>query len=91
MAGMTIEVVGKIRYAIELNSEDVLRIKFWINKNISKEELSYSDKKDLILRAIKELDLPLFDRDYTETDYETKEINWSEYEERPPEDIIGML
>ena len=51
--------------------------------------------KNNIIKAVRELyengDISFYDTGkYTESDFNTKEINWSEYEIREPEEILEL-
>ena len=91
MAGMTVEVVGATWYSVELEEDDVRNIKKWIDENINEDELSYSDMKDLMIRAMEELEIPFFDREYVKSDYNTEDIKWSTFEDRSPEEILASV
>lgn len=88
--GMCIEVVGRTWYTVDLTDEEVKKIKHYIEEH--KEELPSYDMKNNILWAIEELGSEIefySDGKYTETDFCTEEIKWSEYEEQTPEEILG--
>lgn len=90
--GMEIEVVGKTWYTVHLTDDDVEKVKQYIKEH---EEYfrHYFDMKEKISQAIWELqgNLNLFSNGkYEESDFCTEEINWSVYEERTPEEILGI-
>lgn len=91
--GMDIEVIGMTWYTVHLSEEDVKLVKQWIWEH--EDDLPYFDMKRNITNAVWELyskgKISLYDDDKcTESDFNTEEIRWSEYEEREPEKILGM-
>lgn len=91
--GMDIEVVGTTWYTVRLSEKDVELVKLWIWEH--KDDLPSFDMKENISKAVWELyaegKISLYDDDKcTESDFNTEEIRWSEYEEREPEEILGM-
>ena len=90
--GMEIEVVGKTYYTVHLDDEDVKKVKQWIKDH--EEYLPSFDMKKNICAAVMDLyqdgQIDLYsDNKATESDFSTEEINWSEYEERIAEEILG--
>lgn len=90
--GMNIEVVGRTLYTVHLTDEDVRKVRQYIKDH--EDDLPSFDMSKNICWAVDKLtlqcEIELFsDNKATESDFETEEINWSEYEERTPEDILG--
>lgn len=90
--GMDIEVIGMTWYTAHLSDEDVEKVKQWVENH--KDDLPSFDPKENISKAVWNLyskgEISLFDDDKcTESDFNTEEIRWSEYEEREPEEIFG--
>ena len=92
---MLIEVVGKTWYTVELTDEDVEKVKAYINdpKNHDICFPSFDMKKNICeavshLSSIGEIELFRGEK-ATESDYITEEINWSEFEEKSAEEILG--
>lgn len=89
--GMDIEVVGRTWYTVYLTDEDVEKIKKYIKYH--EDDLPSFDNKKNILWAIEQLgsEIEFYSDDkYVESDFCTEEINWSEYEKRTPEEILGF-
>ena len=94
MSGMNIEVIARVYYTVHLTDEDVELVKDWI-KSKDKLDLPSSDMRDNICAAVQELyeegEIDLYgDGKETESDFETEEINWSDFEDKEPEDILGI-
>lgn len=90
--GMSIEVVGKTWYTVELTDEDVEKVKKYIKDH--EDDLPSFDMEKNICWAVgklaNECEIELFSDDKTtESDFDTDEINWSEFEERTAEEILG--
>ena len=90
--GMEIEVIGKTYYTVHLDDEDVKKVKQWIKDH--EEDLPSFDMKENIRAAVMDLSsdgqIDLYSDDKaTESDFNTEEINWSEYEERMAEEILS--
>nr|DAF54799.1 MAG TPA: hypothetical protein [Siphoviridae sp. ctqPo10] len=91
--GMDIEVIGMTWYTVHLSDKDVEKVKQWLEEH--KDNLpSFDDPKENISKAVWNLysngEISLFDDDKcTESDFNTEEIRWSEFEEREPEEIFG--
>lgn len=90
--GMDIEVIGMTWYTVHLSDEDVEKVKQWLEEH--KDNLPSFDPKENISKAVEDLydkgEISLFDDDKcTESDFNTEEIRWSEFEEREPEEIFG--
>jgi len=89
--GMNIEVVGKTWYTVHLTDEDVEKVRRYIKEH--KNDLPSFDMDKNICWAVGKLasrcEIELYSDDKaTESDFNTEEINWSEYEERTPEEIL---
>ena len=89
---MDIEVIGMTWYTVHLSEEDVNKVKQWLEDH--KDNLPSFDAKKNISKAVWDLygegKITLFDDDKcTESDFNTEEIRWSEFEEREPEEIFG--
>lgn len=94
MSGMDVEVIGRVYYTVHLTEEDVELVRDWIK---SKDEFSLPsyNMRDNICAAVQELyeegKIDLYrNGKSTESDFETEEINWSEFEDRSPDDILGI-
>lgn len=87
---LTVEAVGTIYYTCELSNEDEDKVIRYIKDN--EDNLDYIDE-ETIMEAVRELwangEIELY-ANSTESDYSTEEINWSEFEERSPEEILGI-
>lgn len=91
--GMDIEVVGRTCYTVHLTDEDVEKAKKYIKDH--EDDLPSFDMKENICWAVQQLssecEIELYsDGKATESDFNTEEINWSEFEERTPEEILGI-
>ena len=89
--GMDIEVVGKTWYTVHLTDEDVEKVKKYIKDH--EDDLPSFDMEKNICWAVEELsnecEIELYSDDkYTESDFSTEEINWSEFEDRTAEEIL---
>lgn len=87
--GMCVEVVGRTVYTVDLIDEEVEKIKKYIKEH--DDDLPSFDQKKNILWAIEQLGSEIefySDGKYTETDFCTEEIKWSEYEDQTPEEIL---
>lgn len=86
-----VEVVGTIYYTCELSDEDEKKVVNYIKDN--PEEFEFMDNEEAITTAVNILygdsEIDLYDN-ATESDYITEEINWSEFEERSAEEILGI-
>lgn len=92
--GMDIEVIGMTWYTVHLSDEDVKKVKQWLEDH--RDNLPSFDPKENISKAVWNLyskgEISLFDDDkFTESDFNTEEIRWSEFEEREPEEIFGEV
>jgi hypothetical protein len=87
---LKVEAVGTIYYTCELSDEDEEKVVRYIKDN--SEEFDYMDE-DTIMEAVRILwdkgEIELYE-DAIESDYMTDEINWSEFEDRSPEEILGI-
>ena len=91
--GMDIEVVGRTWYTVHLTDEDVKKAKKYITDH--KEDLPSFDMRENICWAVLQLsnkcEIELYsDGKVTESDFSTEDIDWSEFEERTPEEILGI-
>lgn len=89
---MEIEVVGKTWYTVHLTDEDVEKVKKYIKDH--PEDLPSFDADKNICWAVgilsSQCEIELYsDGKATETDFNTDEIKWSEFEERKAEEILG--
>ena len=88
--GMDIEAVGVYTYTVHLTKDDVDKIKQWILDPANKKELE-DDMRENIIKAVSNLEIHLYeDGKYVESDFRTDNILWSEFEEREPEEILGI-
>jgi hypothetical protein len=83
--GMDIEVIGMTWYTVHLSNEDVEKVKQWLEDH--RDNLPSFDPKENISKAVWNLyskgEISLFDDDKcTESDFNTEEIRWSEFQER---------
>lgn len=88
---MDIEVLATTTYTVHLNNEDLQKVRKWIKEH--PDDLYGFDAKEKIVKAIYELDIDgkisLYDKGKCiENDVCTQEVNWSEFEEREPEEIL---
>lgn len=87
---LKVEAVGTIYYTCELSDEDEEKVVRYIKDN--PEEFDYMDE-DTIMEAVRILwdkgEIELYEN-AIESDYSTEEVNWSEFEERSPEEILGI-
>lgn len=87
---LKVEAVGTIYYTCELSDEDEEKVVRYIKDN--PEEFDYMDE-DTIMEAVRILwgkgEIELYEN-AIESDYMTDEINWSEFEDRSPEEILGI-
>ena len=91
---MKIEVVAKTTYTVHLTDEDVEKVKEWISQKTSENDLPSFNMEYNIRAAIYDLqskgEISLYDDGKcTETDFSTESIEWSEFEEKEPEDILN--
>lgn len=91
--GMCIEVEGKTIYAVKLTDEDVSLVKQWIEEH--EEDLPSFDMRENITYAVRRLyddgKISLYNKDKTiESDFFTEDVSWSEFEDREPEEILGL-
>lgn len=89
---MLVEAIGKIYYTCELSEEDEEKVVNYIKDN--PDEFEYMDAEDAIIEAVRILwenhEIDLYNSS-TESDYSTDEINWSCFEERSGEEILGDI
>lgn len=90
--GMELEVVARVTYTVHLSDEDVEKVKKYLKDN--EENLpSFSDEENLCyaVRTLYEQgEISLYDDNKaTESDFSTEEFNWSEFEDKTVEQILG--
>lgn len=90
--GMELEVVARVTYTVHLSDEDVKKVKKYLKDN--EENLpSFFDEENLCyaVRTLYEQgEISLYDDDKaTESDFSTEEFNWSEFEDKTVEQILG--
>ena len=88
---MDIEVIGMTYYTVHLTDEDTEKIKQFFE---DRGEDASDCTKEEICNAVEELysegEIDLFDDDkYTESDFATDDIRWSEFERRTPDEIFN--
>lgn len=89
--GMEIEVIGKTFYTVHLTNEDVKKVRKYIKDHEG--NLPSFDMERNICWAVEQLssncEIELYsDGKATESDFNTEEIKWSEYEDRTAEEIL---
>ena len=89
--GMKIEVIATTWYTVHLSDEDVEKVKQWIKDH--ENDLPSFDMKENISEAVHELyvngEISFYEYGkYTESDFNTEDVRWSEFEKREPEDIL---
>lgn len=88
---LKVEAVGTIYYTCELSDEDEEKVVKYIKEN--PEEFEYMIVDEAIVEAVKILwnngEIELYENS-VESDYSTEEINWSEFEDRSAEEILGI-
>lgn len=86
---LKMEAIASVYYTCTLSDEDEQKILQVIQDN--PEEFEFMSDKEKILRAASILytkcEIDLY-KDAVESDFSTEELNWSEYEERQPEEIM---
>jgi len=92
--GMKIEVTGTITYTVDLTDEEVDKVRKRVKKKEKENGYPTFDSESSILEAVKELhdedEISLYEGGkYTESDFCTESINWSEFEEKEPEEILN--
>ena len=87
---LKVEAVGTIYYTCELSDKDEEKVINYIKD--SPYSPDYIDE-ETIMDAVRTLwangEIELYDNS-TESDYSTEEINWSEFEDRSVEEILGI-
>ena len=91
--GMDIEVVGRTWYTVHLTDDDIEKVKQYIKDH--KEDLPSFDMRKNICWAVRQLsnecEIELYsDGKADESDFSTEDIDWSEFEDRTPEEILGI-
>ena len=87
---LKVEVVVKVWNTCTLSDEDEEKVVNYIKNN--PEEFEFMSKEKAITNAVKLLyyddEIELYES-FVESDCSTEEINWSKYEERDAEEILG--
>lgn len=87
---LTVEAVGTVYYTCELSDEEEEKVINYVKNN--SDDFDYIDE-ETIMEAVRELwangEIELY-ANATESDYSTEEINWSEFEDRSAEEILGI-
>lgn len=85
-----IEAVATVYYTCSLSEEDSQKVINYIKENPGK--FDFMSDEDKIIRTVSILssdcEIELYD-DAVESDFNTDEIRWSEFEERTAEEILG--
>lgn len=88
---MKIEAVATVYYTCTLSDEEEQLVVKYIKEN--PEIFEFMDKKKAIAKAVEmlyeEYEIDLYEES-TESDFCTDEVNWSEFECRTPEEILGL-
>ena len=89
--GMKIEVIATTWYTVYLSDEDVEKVKQWIKDH--EDNLPSFDMKKNVSEAVHELyvngEISFYEYGkYTESDFNTEYVRWSEFEKREPEEIL---
>lgn len=90
--GMELEVVARVTYTVHLSDEDVEKVKKYLKDN--KENLpSFFDEENLcyaVRMLYEQGEISLYDDGKaTESDFSTEKFNWSEFEDKTVEQILG--
>lgn len=87
---LKVEAVGTVYYTCELSDEEEEKVINYVKNN--SDDLDYIDE-ETIMEAVRELwangEIELY-ANSTESEYSTEEINWSEFEDRSVEEILGI-
>lgn len=89
--GMCIETTAIVTYTCELSDEDVAKIKKYIDSHRPDYMEGEEYIEEEIINAVSELSSDLvidLYRESTESDFMTNSIDWSEFEERTPQEIL---
>ena len=88
---LKVEVIGTIHYTCELCDVDEAKVVNYIKNN--PEEFEFMTERESISAAVdilyNDCEIDLYDN-AIESDYHTEEINWSEFEDRSAEEILGI-
>lgn len=92
--GMYIDVVSKTWNTVHLTDEDVQKVREWINKKKDEDDLPYFDMEKNICSAVFDLyqngEISLYDDSKcVESDCNTENVEWSEFEDKGAEEILG--
>lgn len=90
--GMELEVVARVTYTVHLSDEDVEKVKKYLKDN--EENFQYFSDEESLCYAVETLysqgEISLYDDGKaTESDFSTEEFNWSEFEDKTVEQILG--
>lgn len=84
-----VEAVATVYYTCELSDEDGQKVLNYIKEN--PEEFEFMSDKKKILKAVdilfSDCEIELYDN-AVESDFNTDEIRWSEFEDKKPEEIL---
>lgn len=87
---MEIRIKAEVTYTSHLSASDERKIKQYLDEHA--DEVDFLSDKEKILQAINALydegEIDIYDN-CTESDFSTEEIEWSEFEERTPSEIIS--
>ena len=87
---LKVQAVATVYYTCTLSNEEEKKVIDYIKEN--PEEFEFMDRKNAIAKAVQKLwcydEIKLYDSS-VESDFMTDEINWSEFEHRTPEEILG--
>lgn len=87
---LKVQAVAKVWYTCTLSDEDEAKVVNYIKNN--PEEFEFMNKESAIAKAVELLyyddEIELYES-FVESDSSTEEINWSSYEERDAEEILG--
>lgn len=89
---MNIEVVAHVTYTVHLTDEDMEKVKKFLKEN--EDNLPSFNVDENICYAVSVLyhkgEISLYDEGKaTESDFSTEEFNWSEFEDKSPEEILN--
>lgn len=89
---LKVEVIERVHHTATLSDEDEQMVLDYIKAN--PETFEFMSDKDKIILAVSDLyadgDIDVY-QDTVESDMETEDICWSEYEERTVEEILSQI
>lgn len=89
--GMKIQATAMVTYTCELSDEDIAKIKRYIDSNSLYCMDGEEYQEEEILNAVRELssdcEIDLY-KQSIESDFSTVDIDWSEFEDREPQEIL---